>query len=890
MSVKVSDLAKELNISSRELIKAIEEITGEKIKSASKKIDDEIADLIRSTLGLPQEEVEEEVKEEIKEKRRFKLFDVSHELKIPFDELANKLRAMGFTQEITNFTEIDETTYENLKKFLEEEKKREKEREEELKKKIEERKKRIEKLVKEKAVKEEKPKIEVEKKAEEKTKREEIEEKRKAEEVKVERERVEKVEEKTKKPVKEVISTQKVEAKEERKEKKVEKQEVKKEEKPKAVVAKEEKPLEKEKPIKPVEEKVRLTKEEKEEREALRKLFGPQPKKKKKKKRKEKETTEAVTTVDKKEEEVKIAIIPEIVTVRELSDILDVPVNKVMADLLKRGILATVNDNIDPEIALQIAEEYGFLAEIKREGEELETVGEIPEELKKKLEEEEEENLVERPPVVVVMGHVDHGKTTLLDTIRRTDVALKEKGGITQHIGAYKIKLENGKEITFLDTPGHEAFTTLRARGSKVADIAVLVVAADDGVKPQTVEAINHAKNAELPIIVAINKIDKPGADPERVKRELTQYGLIPEEWGGDTIMVPISAKTGQNIEELLEMILLVAEMLELKANPDKPAIGTVIESKLDPKKGPVATVLIENGTLKIGDYFVAGTTWGKVRAMHDDKGNLIKEAPPGTPVEILGFSEVPQAGDRFVVMKSEREARQLAEQRKQKLEEELQAKRRARLEALKGAKEVNIILKADVQGSLEAITKAIEELSDKFEDVAINIVHSGLGRITESDVMLAAASNAIIIGFNVRPDAAARRLAEEEGIEIKTYGIIYEIIEDLEKALKGMLEPKIKEVIVGTCEVKQIFRIKGVGTVAGCIVTDGVVRRNAKARLIRDGVVIYDGEINSLKRFKEDVKEVAKGYECGLTLKDFNDIKPGDIIEVYEVVEEKVE
>jgi len=886
LSIKVSDLAKELNISSRELIKAIEEITGEKIKSASKKIDDEIADLIRTTLGLPQEEVEEEVKEEIKEKRKFKLFDVSHELKIPFDELANKLRAMGFTQEITNFTEIDEATYESLKKFLEEEKRREKEREEELKRKIEERKKRIEKLVKEKVVKEEKTKIEVEKKAEEKIKREEIEEKRKAEEVKVEKERLGKVEEKTKKPVKEVISAQKVEAKEE---KKIERQEVKREEKPKTVVAKEEKPVEKEKPIKPVEEKVRLTKEEKEEREALRKLFGHQPKKKKKKKRKEKETTEVVTTVDKKEDEVKIAIIPEIVTVRELSDILNVPVNKVMADLLKRGILATVNDNIDPEVALQIAEEYGFLAEIKREGEELETVGEIPEEFKKKLE-EEEENLIERPPVVVVMGHVDHGKTTLLDTIRRTDVALKEKGGITQHIGAYKIKLENGKELTFLDTPGHEAFTTLRARGSKVADIAVLVVAADDGVKLQTVEAINHAKNAELPIIVAINKIDKSGADPERVKRELTQYGLIPEEWGGDTIMVPISAKTGQNIEELLEMILLVAEMLELKANPNKLAIGTVIESKLDPKKGPVATVLIDNGTLKVGDYFVAGTTWGKVRAMHDDKGNLIKEAPPGTPVEILGFSEVPQAGDRFVVMKSEREARQLAEQRKQKLEEELQAKRRARLEALKGAKEVNIILKADVQGSLEAITKSIEELSDKFEDVAINIVHSGLGRITESDVMLAAASNAIIIGFNVRPDAAARRLAEEEGIEIKTYGIIYEIIEDLEKALKGMLEPEIKEVIVGTCEVKQIFRIKGVGTVAGCIVTDGVIRRNLNARLIRDGVVIYDGYVNSLKRFKEDVKEVSKGYECGLTLKDFNDIKPGDIIEVYEVVEEKVE
>ncbi|WP_293448515.1 translation initiation factor IF-2, partial [Persephonella sp.] len=486
---------------------------------------------------------------------------------------------------------------------------------------------------------------------------------------------------------------------------------------------------------------------------------------------------------------------------------------------------------------------------------------------------------------------VDHGKTTLLDTIRKTDVAAKEKGGITQHIGAYKIKLPNGKEITFLDTPGHEAFTTLRARGSKVADIAVLVVAADDGVKPQTVEAINHAKNANVPIIVAINKIDKPGADPERVKRELSQYGLIPEEWGGDTIMVPVSAKTGKNVEELLENILLVAEILDLKANPKKPAVGTVIESKLDPKKGPVATVLIENGTLHQGDYFVAGYTWGKVRAMFDERGNQVKEAGPGTPVEILGFNEVPQAGDKFIVKKTEREARQLAEMRKRKREEEIQAKKaRLHFENLAEQKEINIILKADVQGSVEAITKSLEELSEKFEDVSINVIHSGVGGITESDVMLAAASNAIILGFNVRPDAAARKAAEEENVDIRIYSIIYDLIEDMENALKGMLKPVEREQFLGTCEVKQIFRIKGVGTVAGCIVTEGVVRRNAKARLVRDGVVIYDGEISSLKRFKEDVKEVAKGYECGLMLKDFNDIKPGDIIESYEIVQEKQE
>ncbi len=884
MPVKVSELAKELNVSSKEIIEVIEQLTGEKIKSASKKISDDVADLIRVTIGEPQEEPVETVQEPVKEEKGLKLFDVSHELGIPFDELANKLRAIGFTREITNFTQIDEETYKKLKDYIEEEKRLEEERKKELERQKQERQKKLEELAA--------------RKLKEKTIKKELPPKKLLEEAKKEK-KIEKP--KPEKPVEKVIEEKpkpKTE-KEEIKEKVLPKPQPPKEEKPKkqtVETAKEEKKTEtrEEKVEKPkfVEKpSIRETKEEKEEREALRKLLGAQPKKKKKKKKKEKEKEKQQIEATVKEDEVKIVIIPEIITVRELAELLDLPVNQVMADLLKKGILATVNDNIDPEVALEIAEEHGFLAEIKREGEELEKLEELPEELRKKLEEEEEEGkFVERPPVVVVMGHVDHGKTTLLDTIRKTDVALREKGGITQHIGAYKIKLENGKEITFLDTPGHEAFTTLRARGSKVADIAVLVVAADDGVKPQTVEAINHAKSAGLPIIVAINKIDKPGADPDRVKRELTQYELIPEEWGGDTIMVPISAKTGQNLDELLEMILLVAEMLELKANPDRPALGTIIESKLDPKRGPVATVLVENGTLKIGDFFVAGTTWGKVRAMYDDKGNLVKEAPPGTPVEVLGFNEVPQAGDRFVVMKSEREARQLAEQRKQKLEEELQAKRRARLESLKGAKEVNIILKADTQGSLEAIIKAIEELSNKFEDLAINIVHAGLGKITESDVMLAAASDAIVIGFNVRPDSAARRVAEEEGIEIKTYGIIYEIVEDLEKALKGLLEPKIKENILGTCEVKQIFRIKGVGTVAGCIVTEGVIRRNAKARLIRDGVVIYDGEINSLKRFKEDVKEVAKGYECGLTLKDFNDIKPGDVIEVYELVEEKVE
>ena len=892
--IKISDLAKEFGMSWKELAEEIKNLTGKNIKSPSTKIDEEVVNLLRDFLQpseQTEEEKEPEIKEEVKEeqKKTYRVFELTHDINVSFEDIANALKAIGFSGEITNFTEIDEVALGKIKEYLEQKKKKEEEE-----KKVKEKRAKLKELVKEAEKKakeemlkkEEKKEMKVEEKVEKEIKQ--IEEK----ETKIEKQKKEEVkptEEKQPKPKKE----EKPKREKIREEKEKHKPKPKKEEK--VVAKKEEKEKqekEEEKSVKKEKRDYKESKEEKAELEALKKLMGPQPKKKKKKKKK-KEEAKASKVEEAQEEELKIAIIPEVITVRELAELLNLPVNQVMADLLKKGILATVNQTIDPEVALQIAEEHGFLAEIQKEGEEVSIIEELPEEEKQKLlgEEEEEEELVERPPVVTVMGHVDHGKTTLLDTIRKTDVAAKEKGGITQHIGAYKIKLPNGKEITFLDTPGHEAFTTLRARGSKVADIAVLVVAADDGVKPQTVEAINHAKNAGVPIIVAINKIDKPGADPERVKRELSQYGLIPEEWGGDTIMVPVSAKTGQNIDELLENILLVAEILELKANPNKSAIGTVIESKLDPKRGPVATVLIENGTLHTGDYFVAGYTWGKVRAMLDERGNQLKEAGPGTPVEILGFNEVPNAGDKFIVKKSEREARQLAEMRKQKREEELFAKRtRLHLENLAEAKEVNIILKADVQGSLEALLKSIEELSEKFEDVKINVIHSGIGAITESDVMLAAASNAIIIGFNVRPDAAARKAAEEEQVDIKIYSIIYDVIDDLEKALKGMLKPVEKEVLLGTAEVKQIFRVKGVGTVAGCIVTEGVIRRNAKARLVRDGVVIYDGEINSLKRFKEDVKEVAKGYECGLTLKDFNDIKPGDIIEAYEIVEEKQE
>ncbi|MFN3947856.1 MAG: translation initiation factor IF-2, partial [Aquificaceae bacterium] len=582
---------------------------------------------------------------------------------------------------------------------------------------------------------------------------------------------------------------------------------------------------------------------------------------------------------EKKEEkeEIKIIQIPEIITVRELADLMRVPPNQIMAELLKRRILATINQTIPPDVALQVAEAFGFLAEIKKEEEEI-------------VEEEEviEEGTEPRPPVVVVMGHVDHGKTTLLDTIRKTRVAEKEKGGITQHIGASVVEMSDGRKITFLDTPGHEAFTSLRARGAQVTDIAVLVVAADDGVMPQTVEAINHAKAFNVPIIVAVNKIDKPGADPQRVRRELSELGLIPEEWGGDTIFVDVSAKTGQNVEGLLEYILLLAELLELKANPNKPARGTIIESKLDKQRGITATVLVQDGTLRVGDIFVAGTTYGRVRAMFDDKGRKVKEAGPSIPVEILGFEDLPMAGDSFKVVEDERKARQIAEQRKVKKEQMEKVEKGIALEEIfkkiqEGElKELRLIVKADTVGSLEALKKSFTELSTP--EVSVRIIHGDVGGITENDVMLAKATGAIIIGFNARPDVKAREAAEAEKVDIKPYGIIYEAIEDVKKALKGMLKPIEKEVIHGSAEVRATFRIKGVGTVAGCYVLDGKILRNAKARLIRNGVVIFDGKIEGLKRYKEDVQEVAKGFECGIKLKDYNDVKVGDIIECYEV------
>ncbi|WPM31963.1 translation initiation factor IF-2 [Hydrogenobacter sp. T-2] len=584
---------------------------------------------------------------------------------------------------------------------------------------------------------------------------------------------------------------------------------------------------------------------------------------------------------EEKEEEIKIVQIPEVITVRELADLLRTPPNQIMAELLKRGILATINQTVPSDIAVQVAEALGFLAEIKSE----------------EVKEEEEAEAFEeggepRPPVVVVMGHVDHGKTTLLDTIRKTRVAEREKGGITQHIGASVVEMPDGRRITFLDTPGHEAFTSLRARGAQVTDIAVLVVAADDGVMPQTVEAINHAKAFNVPIIVAVNKIDKPGADPQRVRRELSELGLIPEEWGGDTVFVDVSAKTGQNVETLLEYILLVADLLELKANPNKPARGTIIESKLDKQRGVVATVLVQEGTLKLGDIFVAGTTYGRVRAMFDDKGRKVKEAGPSVPVEVLGFEELPMAGDQLKVVEDERKAKQIAEQRKLKKEQmEKVAKGFVLEEVFKKIqegelKELRLILKTDTLGSLEALKKSLSELSTP--EVSVRIIHGDVGGITENDVMLAKASGAVIIGFNTRPDIKARETAEAEKVDIRLYGIIYEAIEDVKKALKGMLKPVEREVVHGTAEVRATFKIKGAGTVAGCYVLDGKILRNARARLVRNGVVVFDGKIESLKRYKEDVQEVAKGFECGIKLKDYNDVKVGDIIECYEVKLEK--
>ena len=577
-------------------------------------------------------------------------------------------------------------------------------------------------------------------------------------------------------------------------------------------------------------------------------------------------------------------MIPDEISVGELASRMKRTAADVIKGLIKLGVMASVSEIIDFDTAAIVAEEMGCKVE-------KEVHVTIEEQLFDERE-DREEDLVPRDPVVVVMGHVDHGKTSLLDAIRKTKVTEGEAGGITQHIGAYRVSI-NDKPITFLDTPGHAAFTSMRARGAQVTDIAILVVAADDGVMPQTIEAINHAKAANVPIIVAVNKIDKEGANPDRVLQQLTEYEIVPEEWGGDTIVCNISAKFGQGIENLLEMVLLTAEVADLKANPNRKARGTVIEAKLDKGRGPVATLLVQNGTLHAGDTVIAGTAVGRVRAMTNDDGKRIQEAGPSVPVEIIGLAEVPGAGDIFDAVDDEKMARELVEQRKDKEKEERNKLfHKVTLDNLFDSiqqgemKELNIIVKADVQGSVEAIRASLEKLSN--EEVRVKVIHGAVGAINDSDVMLAAASGAIIVGFNVRPDRVATDSAQQQGVDMRMYRVIYDAIEEMEQAMKGMLEPKFKEVVLGHAEVRQVFKITGAGAVAGCYVQDGKIQRNAEVRVVRDGIVFHEGHLNTLKRFKDDVREVAAGYECGMSIENYNDIKENDIIECFVMEEVK--
>lgn len=570
----------------------------------------------------------------------------------------------------------------------------------------------------------------------------------------------------------------------------------------------------------------------------------------------------------------------ETITVKELASKMTYPVTEVIKKLMLLGTMATINQELDFETASLIAEEFGIAVEELPPEVDLTEIPEI---------EDDPEKLQLRPPVVTVMGHVDHGKTSLLDAIRKTSVTSSEAGGITQHIGAYQVMC-NGQKIVFLDTPGHEAFTAMRARGAQVTDIAVLVVAADDGVMPQTLEAINHAKAAKVPIVVAINKIDKPGANPEHVKQQLAEHELIPEEWGGQTIMVPVSAKKKMGINDLLEMILLVAEVQELKANPNREARGVIIEARLDKGRGPVASVLVQNGTLRIGDFIIAGTACGKVRAMVNDRGENVKKAGPSMPVEVLGLSDVPEAGDELAVL-DEKLAKTIAEKRIEKQRNELMRSKKVSLDDLFNQinqgdiKELNLLVKADVQGSVEAVCSSLLALNKNESEVRVSIVHSGVGAVTESDVMLASAANALIIAFNVRPDANARKVADTEKIEIHTYRVIYEAIDDIQSAMKGMLAPKYKEVIQGKVEIRQVMKFSK-ALVAGSYVLEGKVCNNSKIRIIRDNIVLYEGQIESLRRFKDDVKEVAAGYECGITIDNYRDFREGDILEVYTMEE----
>ena len=611
------------------------------------------------------------------------------------------------------------------------------------------------------------------------------------------------------------------------------------------------------------------------------KIKHKQDKKSKKKKKGNKETKPMnnQTTRDEATDDIKVIQLPPTVSIKDFAAEVGVAPTEIIKTLMKRGTIANINQEIDYELASELAEAYDIIVEPEEEKDVMEEVfGEVI---------DDEKDLEKRPPVVVVMGHVDHGKTSLLDAIRSTHVTNGEAGGITQHIGASSVSL-NGQKITFLDTPGHEAFTAMRMRGAQVTDIAILVVAADDGVMPQTIEAINHARAANVQIIVAMNKIDKQGANPDRVKQELADQGLIVEDWGGDTICVPVSALKHEGIDNLLEMVLLVAEMQDLKANPRRKARGAIIEAQLDKGRGPVATVLVQSGTLQVGDPIVAGSAYGRVRAMVDSKGKNIKKATPSTPVEILGLSEVPTGGEMFYVANSDKQARQVAERIKAQGRVQMigQTPNKVSLDDLFSQiqegkmKELNIIIKADVQGSVEAVRQSLEKLSN--EEVRIRTIHGGVGTITESDVQLASASGAIIIGFNVRPETATKAFAEREEVDVRLYRVIYNAIDDIKAAMKGMLDPEFVEKVIGHAEIRQTFKVSGLGTIGGAYVTDGKLVRNAGVRIVRDGIVVYEGNLSSLKRFKDDAKEVATNYECGVMFEKYNDIKEGDIVEAF--------
>ncbi len=627
-----------------------------------------------------------------------------------------------------------------------------------------------------------------------------------------------------------------------------------------------------------LEEQKRLEEEKRKAEEEARRKFEEEERKRKAEEEARKKAEEERRRAEEEAKKPKLPTITinELITVKDLAEKMNLKVGDILRKLMALGTLATINQRLDTDTAILLANEFGFDAKLSSLYEE--------ENITEESKEDDKANLQPRSPIVTIMGHVDHGKTSLLDAIRHSNVIAGEAGGITQHIGAYRVKTSTG-EITFLDTPGHEAFTAMRSRGAQATDIVILVVSAADGVMPQTIEAINHAKAANVPIIVAVNKIDLPTANPEKIRQEISNYGLLPEEWGGDTIMVDISAKQKMNIDSLLELVQLKAEMMELKANPNKHAEGIVIEAKLDPKRGAVATVLVQSGTLHVGDNLVVGTTFGKVRAMIDEYGKRFDKAIPSMPVEILGLNEPPQAGDKFIVLEHESQVREIANARKEKAKADaLRPKQHVSLLDLNAgkAKHLKIILKTDVQGSLGALCDALERMSNS--EINLEIIHKGAGSITESDVVLAAASDALIVGFNIRPDAAVEKLAETEGVSINVYRIIYDLIADIKAAMEGLLDPDTQEKITGKAIVKQVFKLSSAGTVAGCTVTEGKAQRNVKVRLLRDNVIIFEGNTSAIKRFKDDVKEVDKGYECGISLENFSDIKVSDVMEFFTI------